>query len=96
MTYQHEARGADETISDATDSHVNHEQRKDDDGDDCLAGGARARLIARQALPGSRRPVFRHGSARVSRSYLLGSFHIPVTEDVHSRRTAWTRHYRTP
>lgn len=38
MTYQHEARGADETISDATDSHVNHEQRKDDDGDDCLAG----------------------------------------------------------
>ena len=27
------------------------------------------------------RSVFRHGSARAGRSYLLGSFHMPLTED---------------
>ncbi len=34
MIYQHEARGADQAITDAIDSHVQAEQREDDDDDD--------------------------------------------------------------
>jgi integrase len=38
MIYQHEARGADKTITDAIDAHVDHERRSDDDGDEGAAG----------------------------------------------------------
>jgi len=38
MIYQHEARGADQAITDAIDTHVQAEQRDDDDGDDGAAG----------------------------------------------------------
>jgi integrase len=38
MIYQHEARGADKAITDAIDAHVDDEHRRDDDGDDGLAG----------------------------------------------------------
>jgi hypothetical protein len=38
MIYQHEARGADKTITDAIDKHVDDEQRQDDDGDDGRPG----------------------------------------------------------
>jgi integrase len=39
MIYQHEARGADKTITDAIDAHVDDETRRDDeDGDDGMAG----------------------------------------------------------
>lgn len=31
MIYQHEARGADKAITDAIDTHVEDEKRKDDD-----------------------------------------------------------------
>jgi hypothetical protein len=34
MIYPHEARGADETITNAIDKHVEDEKRQDDDGDD--------------------------------------------------------------
>jgi integrase len=34
MIYQHEAQGADKTITDAIDTHVQGEQHKDDDEDD--------------------------------------------------------------
>ena len=42
MIYQHEARGADQALTDAIDKHVDDEQRKDDDGDgdDGQAGAA--------------------------------------------------------
>ena len=33
MIYQHQARGADKTITDAIDAHVDDEKRRDDDGD---------------------------------------------------------------
>ena len=38
MIYQHEARSADQAITDAIDTHVQAEQRDDDDGDDGAAG----------------------------------------------------------
>jgi Phage integrase family len=38
MIYQHEARGADQAITDAIDTHVQAEQRGDDDDDDGQAG----------------------------------------------------------
>jgi len=38
MIYQHEARGADKRITDAIDTHVRDEQRKDGDDDDGSAG----------------------------------------------------------
>jgi integrase len=38
MIYQHEARGADKSITDAIDKHVDDEQRQDDDGDGGPAG----------------------------------------------------------
>ena len=38
MIYQHEARGADKTITDAIDAHVDDETRKESDGDDGTAG----------------------------------------------------------
>ena len=34
MIYQHEARGADKTITNAIDTHVEDEGRHDDQGDD--------------------------------------------------------------
>jgi hypothetical protein len=37
MICQHEARGADKTITDAIDAHVDDEKRRDD-GDDGTAG----------------------------------------------------------
>jgi hypothetical protein len=38
MIYQHEAQGVDEAITDAIDTHVQGEQRKDDDDEDGAAG----------------------------------------------------------
>jgi hypothetical protein len=38
MIYQHQARGADKTITDAIDAHVDDEKRRDDGGDDGTAG----------------------------------------------------------
>ncbi|HEX6526583.1 MAG TPA: hypothetical protein VF070_42185 [Streptosporangiaceae bacterium] len=38
LIYQHEARGADKTITDAIDAHVDDETRKEGDGDDGTAG----------------------------------------------------------
>ncbi len=38
MIYQHEVQGADKTITDAIDTHVQDEQRKDGDDDDGSAG----------------------------------------------------------
>jgi integrase len=38
MIYQHQARGADKTITDAIDAHVDGEKRRDDDGEDGTAG----------------------------------------------------------
>jgi integrase len=38
MIYQHEARGADQAITNAIDSHVQAEQRGDEDDDDGQAG----------------------------------------------------------
>jgi hypothetical protein len=46
MIYQHEARGADTTITSAIDTHIVAEQGKDDD-DDGSAGARPGRLIAR-------------------------------------------------
>lgn len=38
MIYQHKARGADQAITSAIDSHVEQEKRQDDEGDDGSAG----------------------------------------------------------
>jgi hypothetical protein len=38
MIYQHEARGADQLITNAIDAHVQGEQSKDDDDEDGSAG----------------------------------------------------------
>jgi integrase len=38
MIYQHEARGADQLITNAIDAHLQGEQRKDDDDEDGSAG----------------------------------------------------------
>ena len=38
LMYQHEARGADQRITDAIDSHVQAERDPDDDDDDGPAG----------------------------------------------------------
>jgi hypothetical protein len=38
MIYQHDARGADKTITNAIDKHVDDETRQDEDGDDGAAG----------------------------------------------------------
>ena len=38
MIYQHEVKGADKTITDAIDTHVQDEQRKDGDDYDGSAG----------------------------------------------------------
>jgi hypothetical protein len=38
MTYQHEAQGADKTITDAIDTQVQDQKHKDDDQDGGAAG----------------------------------------------------------
>ena len=38
MIYQHEARGADQLITNAIDAHLQGEQRKDDGDDDGSSG----------------------------------------------------------
>ena len=48
MSYQYEARGADKTITDAIDKHVDDEHRQDDDGRRQPGRGARARLMAQE------------------------------------------------
>jgi integrase len=40
MIYQHEARGADKTITSAIDAHIEAEQTRDEDGDDGQTGAA--------------------------------------------------------
>ena len=64
MIYQHEARGADKAITDAIDTHVEDEQRKDDETRTALPGplvpAANGTLMARRpAGPRRRRPSVR-------------------------------------
>jgi integrase len=47
LIYQHEVRGADKSITEAIDTHVQAEQEKDDDDDGQAAHARPSRLMAR-------------------------------------------------